>query len=498
MNQTTQITRPGLFSNAGFSLLAWSIPLALTFLVTPVLLQYLGNEAYGYYAMILGFLGFAFTTGVARVVIKYVPEFRAAGDDASAVRYAGFAFWVNAAVAALQGLILALAAPLIVDGLLRTPAIWRGPVIASIYLVCIGGPLLAAGQLFQSVLQSRHGFRTVAVITAVNAVFLSAGNVFLAVRGSGMEYLIAWNVVAAAVAAIAFYAAAKKAFPQFSFSLGFDRAMATAVLSFAGSIVVYQAITSLLFIFERAWVLRQFGAEALTFYVIPLMLGMYLHAFVLSMSQAFVPRMNEMLGDLEALERFYRKLTRLALIVIAMLVMHFLSLGEAFLELWLGAEFGLRSMPILVGHTAAFGLIAVGIIAWHTAEAFRKPAINAATSVLLALVAVLVIVAVANNGQIQLVAYARAVGAAVTLPVIFFVERICFGRALFGFWLINAAVLTATASAVGMLQGYAIVLTDASWATLAVIAVAGTLVYLGALFAVRFWDFSSISELRRS
>ncbi|MBA2378701.1 MAG: hypothetical protein H0V76_03900, partial [Blastocatellia bacterium] len=166
-------------------------------------------------------------------------------------------------------------------------------------------------------------------------------------------------------------------------------------------------------------------------------------------------------------------------------------------RLWLGTEFEARSYPILVPHAASFGLIAVGIVAWHTAEAFRKPGINAATSIVLATVAIILMLGFVGGGE-EGIAYGRVIGAAITLPVVLYVERTCFGRPLFAFWAANAAILTTVAALIGYIQTHAISVLEVSWHTLILTAVAGTCGFLAAMLLTRFLSRSMIADLRRS
>ena len=65
--------------NTVLSVASWFFPLALAFIATPIIVRGLGNEQYGVFAIALGFVSYAFSSGIGRISAKYIPEFRSSG-----------------------------------------------------------------------------------------------------------------------------------------------------------------------------------------------------------------------------------------------------------------------------------------------------------------------------------------------------------------------------------------------------------------------------------
>src|SRR6478672_3867881 len=62
----------------GFS--TWIFPLFLGPIVTRVIVRSLGNNDYGIYALVLGFIAYSFNFSIGRAITKYLATYRAAGD----------------------------------------------------------------------------------------------------------------------------------------------------------------------------------------------------------------------------------------------------------------------------------------------------------------------------------------------------------------------------------------------------------------------------------
>ena len=110
--------RRSLAANSLFSVIAWIFPLLLGFFSTPILVRYLGNEQYGLFAIVLGFISYSFTFGIGKVAGKYVPEFRANRESEKVTQVIAGTFWLSLAVGVFGALVLIILAPTIVRSLL--------------------------------------------------------------------------------------------------------------------------------------------------------------------------------------------------------------------------------------------------------------------------------------------------------------------------------------------------------------------------------------------
>jgi O-antigen/teichoic acid export membrane protein len=434
-----------------FSVAAWFVPIALGFFKTPVLVRGLGNENYGLYAVITGFMAYSFSFGIGRIAAKYDAEYRASGEEAKLNPVISATFAFSFSIAVLGTITLALFARVIVVDVLLIEGAAVEVAVTSLYLACAISFATMLGQIYQYVLQGLHQFGKFVLVTNLNGLLLGAGNIAIVLSGGGVVALLAWNAVVAVAVGLVFFVTARRGMPGLRLTLDVDRRTARKVLGYGTSIIFYQVFANILFIFERALVMRKFGAEALAFYSVPMMLAIYLHAFVGSFAVVLFPMVNELLVDPERQEELYKKASKIILAVVVFVVTTFICTGRFGLAVWINSEFAANSYGLLIVHSLTFGVIAMGVIAWQIAEGFGHAKINAMiTAAWLVITVPLMLFAADAYGPIG-VALARLAAVCVTIPVILYCEDRFLGRPFLAFWagsllrIAAAAALTAAA-----------------------------------------------------
>ncbi|MEO7673709.1 MAG: oligosaccharide flippase family protein [Pyrinomonadaceae bacterium] len=420
--------------NTILSVASWFFPLGLAFIATPIVVRGLGNEQYGVFAIALGFVSYAFSSGIGRISAKYIPEFRSSGQPEKISEAVSATFWLTVAVGVLQAVGLALAAPYLVSDVLLVSPDSRKHVVFALYLASAGGFLLMTSYVFQFVLQGVHRFDSLALISSLSAVLLNIGTVVLVIYGFGVRTLLLWNAAVFGLVGGLYYLGSRRALPELAFTLNISGATFNSIVRYASSIVIYQALVSVLFIFERTWIVRHFGTETLTFYVIPLMLAFYMHGFISSIVQVLFPVVNELINDRERLIDLYKKATKVVLIAIVFIVATYICTGRSFLHLWINPEFADHSYYLLVILSVSTGLNALGLVVWQLAEAFKHPGLNVLSVVLWLSISIPLMVLATDRWHSEGVAIARLIGVLQTIPMILYIEKRFLGCVFWRFW----------------------------------------------------------------
>jgi O-antigen/teichoic acid export membrane protein len=470
-----------LVRNAILSTIAWVFPIVLGFVTTPILVKGLGTEQYGIFAVILGFLSYSFTFGIGKVVAKFLPEFRAAGEGGKIPGAIAATFWFSLLVGLLGSVTLAFLTPIIVSDVLLIPPESQDAATAALYLACGIGLVMMLSQVFQYVLQGLHHFNSYVLLMTLNGILLGAGNIVLVISGFGIEALFGWNLITASLAALLFLIQAKRLVPDLSFALPGDRSISRSVARYGGNIILFQVFANALLIFERTWVMRKFGAEAVTYYFVPMLLAINLQALIASTIQAVFPVVNELVNDKPRLTRLYEKSTKIVLIVVVFICTVFISSGSSLLTLWINADLAANAYNLLIIHTLTFGLVALLIIPLQLAEASNLSSLTPITTGTWLFIAAPLMVLTANQWQSEGVAASRLLAVAVTMPLIFFVEKRFLGSVLREFWLSNGIRILFAALATAAVIYQIILWFSTSWATLVGAVTIGGLVFLAAL-----------------
>lgn len=486
MAEAERITRTLIFKNGVFSAVAWLFPIILGLIATPIIIEGLGLDAYGIFAIIMGFVSYSFTFGIGRSAAKYVAELRASGEiekmsaSLSAVLIVSLVFGLTVI------LLIGLTASWLVSDVLIIPDLSHRLATNALYVASLTILITMISQVFQFILQGLHRFDRFLFLTNFGGLLLTIGNVALVWNGFGVLTLVIWNCVLVAANCGFFLTATRRLLPEFTFRLDIDASIWKNVTVYAVSIVGYQVFGNALLLFERGWITRKFGTEALTYYVVPMALGFYFHGLVASLVVVLFPVVNQMLNERDKLLRIYKTSTKIVLALTALFVVSMIFGGRDFLFVWLDQDFVSRSYAILIIHAFTFGVIAVTTISWQLTESFGMARANAIAGAVWFMISTPLMVVMSHEWQTKGVAAARLVGVVVFFGLIIYVEQNFLKGPGVRFWSINILrVLSATLAA--SCAEYVITsVMPPGWPAVITVGVVGTLAFGIALVATGY------------
>lgn len=478
----THVGKQRLAKNTIFSLIAWFFPIIVGFVTTPILINGLGAEQYGILAIVLGFLSYSFTFGTGKAAAKFIPEYRAAGEDEKISDAVSATLWFSSSIAFVAALAVALLTSYIVSDILLIPLESQATARNAFYFACAIGMVMMIGQTFQNVLQGLHRFDSYVLLTNLSGLMLGAGNIILVVNGYGILHLLAWMLFTAVVVGLLFFLKSRQNLPELNIKLRVSAPVRNAVAKYGWNIILFQVFANILYIFERAWVTRKFGSQALTFYSVPMLLAIYMQGMIASFAQAIFPRINELLNEPDRLAALYQKATKIVLAVVTIICVGYITAGKSFLGLWVSDDLSKHSYSILVIHSLSFALIAVITISLQVAEAFRFSIMTAIITFCWMITAIPLMVLSADSLGSAGIALSRLTAVVITFPMIFFVEKRFFDRIFWAFWLSAAARLTAAALAAGFVAYQLFSMFAESWVMLTAGVIVCCLVYGAVLF----------------
>lgn len=483
-------------TNALYGLATWLVPIGLSFVATPVILRSLGHSDFGIYALVLGFIGYSFTFSFGRAITKYVAEYRASGETERIGAIVWSSIILNLLVGSIGVLLISLLAPWLVRSVFLIEADAQEKSIVAFYIAAVTIFATTLNQLSSSALQGLHRFDLYSKIFTASGILTIGGNLLLALNGAGLIWLLVWNLAVISVFALVFLIFTKRNLPELSFPPIFDRAAFVKVITFNAGIVGYQILANLLLLFERGWITNQLGVKNLTYYVIPLTLGIQLHAFTSSLVQVVFPLASELSNDKPRLLALYLKATRSVGMVVVFAVSMVVALAPQFLMLWVGDEIANESSLILRLVVVAFGITSMLTIVWQMTEGLGRPMMNLLIFVPCLLISVtLMLLLTPQYGNIG-VAIARLSGFCMLIALIPIAEKLFFGEFQTGFWIRSLLSLGISAIAAVLVSEAVIQSLPLSWATLLLAGAAGGAVYFAVLLMVRFVTIGELKALR--
>jgi O-antigen/teichoic acid export membrane protein len=482
--------RISLSRNVMFGFLSWLLPLGFTFVLTPLIVHGLGVQAYGLYALVMGFVAYSFTFNVGRAITKYVAAYRASGEHERIGDVLSTTLMVNLVMGTISAAALALCAEFLITDVLKIAPELQANARLAFYLAAIGLLVTMLSQVFNAVPQAVQRFDVYALIVTLTGVATIGGNGLLVWLGYGVPALIAWNVIVTGISCFVYFLASKRLLPDAHVRLKIRRDLLNGILRFSGAVIAYQILANLLLLFERGWLTSTLGPAAVTFYVVPMTIAIYIHAFISSLTFVLFPMASEAGAqqDTERLLQIYTRAYKYISVLVLFLTLTLIVASHQILTNWMGAEFAEKSTRVLMIQAAVFGLIAWGIVAWQMADGLGRPGRNAWLVVSWIVIAVPLMIWLTPIRGIEGMAYGR-LASALTIPIyILLTERIIFGRLLWKFWLRTGSILALAGAVAGFVQWLILRKSPAGWIWLiAAVGVSG-LVYFGILWVVGLLD----------
>lgn len=480
-------------TNALYGLLTWIVPIGLSFVATPVILRSLGHADFGIYALVLGFIGYSFTFSFGRAITKYVAEYRRSGESERIGAIVWSSIILNLSVGAVGVLVISLLAPWLVrDIFLIEPAAQERSILA-FYIAAVTIFATTLNQLASSALQGLHRFDLYSKIFTASGILTIGGNLVLALNGAGLNSLLLWNLVVVSVFALICLIVTKRNLPELTLPPILERESFAKVARFNAGIVGYQILANLLLLFERGWITNRLGVENLTYYVIPLTLGIQLNAFISSLVQVIFPLASELADDRPKLLALYLKATRLVAIVVVLAVSMVISLAPWFLTLWVGGEIAKESAPVLKIIIVAFGIASILTVVWQLNDGLGNTSLNLLVFLPCLLLCLLLMVNITSAYENIGVAISRLSGFLVLTLLIPIAEKKYFRKVQAGFWLRSIFSLGIAAAVNFIASHFVISYLELSWVSFFASCVAGGSAYFTVLLVLRY---VSVAELR--
>ena len=325
--------------------------IALSFVIAPVTVNALGSVYYGIWTLLMQFTGYLWLAdfGVRESVVKYVAQYHASEQKDELVRTVRTALSLYTLVAfvAMLGVIgITVALPYAFNipsetvRSARIAAFLTGSTIAQSFVFNVFVGIVMA-------LQLSYRLAPVGLIFA----FVRTGLIYaLLTNGHGIVTLAVVQAVMSLAFSLFVYRLCRSALPYLSVRLIVPRREDVAKLYNYGKYVLMSNVGEKIIFSADSLVIAAFQpVSALTFYAIGGSLVEFLRSFIATMGAL----VNPVASTLEA----RKDMTKLADVVVAgskasviiglPVCIGFVVLGERFISLWMGPEYGPQAAPVL-------------------------------------------------------------------------------------------------------------------------------------------------------
>jgi O-antigen/teichoic acid export membrane protein len=372
--RSRRTARNALFGFSGF---VYSAVLAVV--ITPVLVHGLGPVYYGIFALsavavsFVGMLDFGMGTALVQFLSSSLA--RSGAEEPRQLVQASAAFYaivgvVGFAITIVVGTVLA---PAVFDLAPRELAVARFALIVS-------GAAFAFDTVARAYSAVPLALQRTGVSAAVRILWGTVGAaVTLAVvlPGLGLRWLVAGYAAIDIAGLVLAAVVARRVLPGLRIRPRWDSTRIRRLMTFSGWVFLANMSAFVIFQFDRIMLGALASVSAVTYYAVPSSMASYLLAATSSLAAIVVPATGDLIarGDAVAVERLYRRATRLCLLFVGSLAVPAMFFGHSLLEVWLGRNFAGRSTTVFQVLAGTFVLFSLTVVPYNMLIAGGRPKI---------------------------------------------------------------------------------------------------------------------------
>lgn len=337
MSTARKLLLGSVFRNADLVL-----SIAAAFVMTPFIVHALGSRAYGFWILILAFMGYynLMNYGIYAAAARYAAQAIGKDDRAEVNRVANTGFLLLALIGAATLAFTAAAAA-------ASPWFIRDPGEAALFrrvLLILGGATAASFPLnmFTGILTANVRFDASAAISITKTLLVSAGAWAALSHGHGIAALAAITAAGNLFQNLASYAACRAQLPYLRvLPPRWDGARAREMFDYAWKILVSQVGDVLRFQIDSLVIAAFLNATLLTGFSIGVRLVDGFTSLVMSSVGMMVPVFSqyEGRGDYDAMRSALLKVTKATTLLTVFVGYSILFYGRPFILAWMGPGF---------------------------------------------------------------------------------------------------------------------------------------------------------------
>lgn len=339
--------------STGSNLLLMLVKLILTFIMTPIIVRYLGNYDYGLWEMVMAVIGYMgmLNLGINPAISRFAAKYRAEGDDENLHQVFASAFLFLVAVGVVVCCLVAGWGLLFSETL--APEGKQSAVYTYFMLILAGQSLIMfPGHAAESFLEGFQKYYVKNNITMVNSVLGAVIFVIYATPDNALLLLAGVNALGLSVKYVLYtIMLARPSFGAIRFyRSSWSPAKLGELLKFSSKSFIQGIATNIENATDNLVIGGFLGPAAVPFYSIPQNLTRYIRTLGWTLSHAFMPMFSELSARFkqDEIRSLYLVASKLVAGLVAAMGLGMLCIGTPFLALWVGPEYTAQSDQIIL------------------------------------------------------------------------------------------------------------------------------------------------------
>lgn len=360
--ETTSLSK--LFKNSALSLVTLVLPLVVSVITIPYLIEGLGKEKFGILSLAWIFIGYftLFDLGLGRAITKFVAEYIAqdrAGDLPELVWTSWFAIGFLGLTAAA---ILLIVSPLVIN-MLQIPENLTAETRLTLVWIAFSIPFVMAAAGIRAVLEACHQFKAILFVTTpASAMNFILPVIVLVFFTDKLYWIVGTLFINRIITAVLLFVVCIKVTP-ITFKAQKPRlALLKPLFQFGGWLTVSNIIGPVMSYLDRFLVGLYFPLAMVAYYITPSEILQRIRVIPQSFMVVLFPTFSQLnAADAGKSAEMFHRSTRLLFLIMLPLSMLLIVFARDILHVWIDADFALNGTVVLQ-------VLALGMLINSTAQ----------------------------------------------------------------------------------------------------------------------------------
>lgn len=370
-----------LARNTLLNLVGRVVPLLVGVVTMPYVIRHLGPDRYGLLSlawMVVGYFAL-FNLGIGPATTKFVAELLGKGEFEKLPELVWTALLSQTCLGVVGGVLLALAAPLLVDRVLKIPPELHAQARLIFLILAVALPIDFASGSMSGVLGASQRFDLLNAIGIPSSALTYLVPVVALALGYGLPSIVLFLVLARIAGFAVVTVLCLRLYPALGSGFRFNRRLVRSLLGYGGWVTVSSAVNPILTLFDRFLVGAVVSVAAVGFYAPPYMISTKLLILPQSLSATLFPAFSTSAGrgDDEWIRNALVRSLKLLLLIVGPAALLLIFFARPVLTLWIGAKYaaeGTLALQILL--IGAF-IMSLAYVPSNLLRGIGRPDLNA-------------------------------------------------------------------------------------------------------------------------
>jgi len=348
--------------NMTSALIAWGWPVLLSFLVTPLLLEGLGIDAFGVRSILIMIVGYfsMLNFGISGAVTKYLSEHISKNESNIVGDLLSTSLWIHVLIGAIGGLAIFMSAEQLVINVFKIPSEIHEASILALELASAAFFFTMINSWAGAVATGLHRLDIYNYIMMLYGTLTLLGSLILVLQGYGLVGVSVANLVATCVVLFVYLVVLRRRGVRLEKGFFIKKYMFLKLVKFGSHMAIFGMFAILFSQVDRILVGIYLGSAMLTYYIIPHQLAIVVHQLSAKMMQFLLPLISIInVDDKLSIRKICLKGVSVSLILSLSLALPIIVFGDSILLFWIGEDIQKVSGPILRILTLSYVLMSL-------------------------------------------------------------------------------------------------------------------------------------------